>query len=275
MPLTSAASISLDSAEVADELKRVAANLAETTELGSAAHDTATRLAHAPIDLSRVLTAALSYHGGAEPRLHVPGGAEPRLHGDATPIEQEAFKLDLDATAFAQLLQLAIQPALWQAVDQLSVLTDIDRWERGYCPVCGAWPALAELVGAEKRRVLRCVRCGVGWSWLVLLCPYCGNDDHRSLGTLRLEEPEPADPKGGRSPEVRVDVCDRCHGYLKAIGTFSSHSKVRLVAEDVATVELDVAATDAGYRRPGDVDVETAGIPRLAREGGVLPPSAG
>ena len=73
---------------------------------------------------------------------------------------------------------------LWEAAARCAALTDIDKWDRGYCPVCGAWPALAELVGAEKRRVLRCGRCGTWWSWLVLLCPYCGNDDHRTLGTL-------------------------------------------------------------------------------------------
>jgi hypothetical protein len=41
---------------------------------------------------------------------------------------------------------------------------------------------------------------------------------------------------------------------------------VLLAATDVATMDLDLAATDAGYRRPGDVDVETAGIPRMVRE---------
>lgn len=146
----------------------------------------------------------------------------------------------------------------------------MDRWDRGYCPICGSWPALAELVGPERRRVLRCGRCGTAWSWLVLLCPYCGNDDHRSLGTLIPENvrPGPASPARGEPPSKdRVDTCERCHGYVKAIATFSSYPAVRLVAEDVATLALDVGAREAGYTRPGTVDVETAGIPRLVREG--------
>ncbi len=256
-PLAAVGALAVDPGEIAAELRRVAADLAETAELGTAAHATARRLAESTIDVAPVLQAAFS--------------------GDDATIEREAYRLGLDGPAFAQLLQLAVQPALWQAVDQLSVLTDIDRWDRGYCPVCGAWPALAELVGPERRRVLRCTRCGVGWSWLVLLCPYCGNDDHRTLGVL-AEYAGEADRKagvgapgsgatGGRTPGVRVDVCDRCHGYVKAIDTFSSHPPVRLLAEDAATVHLDVAATEAGYTRPGDVDVETAGIPRLVREG--------
>jgi FdhE protein len=154
-----------------------------------------------------------------------------------------------------------MQPFLWEAAAQVAALADLDAWDRGYCPVCAAWPALAELVGPEKRRVLRCVRCGSAWSWLVLLCPYCGNDDHRTLGTI-------VEPGSSQ----RIDVCERCHGYVKATPSYAPSSAVRLVAEDTATLDLDVAAADRGYRRPGDVDVTVAGIPRLVREGRALPP---
>jgi len=54
---------------------------------------------------------------------------------------------------------------------------------------------------------------------------------------------------------------------VKAIATFTSVPTVRLAAEDAATIHLDVGARDAGYTRPGTVDVATAGIPRLVREG--------
>lgn len=185
----------------------------------------------------------------------------PALGGDAATIEREASRRELDATALTQLLDLALQPFLWEAAAQLGTLTDMDRWDRGYCPVCAAWPALAELVGPEKKRVLRCVRCGTAWSWLILLCPYCGNDDHRSLRSLQEE--------GGAQ---RIDVCERCHGYVKAVQSYAATSAVRVVAEDVATLDLDVAAAGAGYKRPGDVSVEGAGIPRLVREGRALRP---
>lgn len=138
--------------------------------------------------------------------------------------------------------------------------------------MCGAWPALAELVGAEKRRVLRCGRCGTWWSWLVLLCPYCGNDDHRTLGALTAEDVRPGSASGHARSKHRVDTCERCHGYVKSVATFHAVPTPRLAAEDAATVDLDIGAREAGYRRPGTVDVETAGIPRLVREGR---PSAG
>ena len=233
--------LSYDEAELAGELRRLAANLAETTEVGTPAQDTSARLANAPLDVA--------------------GLARPALDGDDAVIEREAFRLNVDPATLRELVQLALQPVLWEAAAQAATLTDVDRWERGYCVLCGSWPVLAELVGSERRRILRCVRCGSAWSWLVLLCPYCGTDDHRELGVLQVAR----DGEAAQSPE-RVDTCGRCHGYVKGVGTFSSHSVVRLIAEDVATLHLDAAAVTAGYRRPGDVDAATAGIPRLARD---------
>ena len=235
-PLLGEGALTCDAEAVSEELRRLAANLGETAVEGSAAQRTAARIARDGVDVAPLLQDALDANGGA--------------------VASAARELGLDATAFAQLLELALQPVLWEAAARCAALTDVDRWDRGYCAVCGSWPIFAELVGHERRRVLRCGRCGTGWSWLVLLCPYCGNDDHRTLGTLTME--------GSRD---RVDTCERCTGYVKGIATFESHPAVRLAAEDVATLHLDLGATNAGYVRPGTVDVSTAGIPRLVREG--------
>lgn len=243
-PLLTAGSLTFDETEVAAELRSVARNLSETAVEGTPAHATAVRLGGAAIEVGSL--------------------ALPALQNDAPAIERAAASLGVDATTLAELVQLALQPVLWEAATQAAALGELDRWERGYCLCCGAWPGLAELIGTEKRRVLRCVRCGSGWSWLVLLCPYCGTDDHRDLGILELG----ADGSDGvEARGHRIDVCERCHGYVKAVQTFTSNSAVRLVAEDVATLYLDEAAKLAGYRRPGEVDAQTAGIPRLVREG--------
>jgi FdhE protein len=233
---------------VATELRRLARNLSETSVEGSPGQRTAERLAAEDLDVAPLL--------------------EDALNGDSSKIARAAEKGGYDPVAFAQLLELALQPVLWEAAARCATLTDVDKWDRGYCPVCGSWPALAELVGAEKRRVLRCGRCGTWWSWLVLLCPYCGNDDHRSLGTLTAEDDRNTSTTSGDSrSKDRIDVCERCHGYVKSIATFHSAPTSRLAAEDAATVHLDVGARERGYTRPGVVNVETAGIPRLVREG--------
>ena len=250
-PLLGEATLSCDPAEVRAELQRLARNLAETSAAGTPAQESATRLVNAPLDLAPLL--------------------QPALDGDRAAVEAAAFGANVDATAFGQLLELALQPVLWEAAQRLAAVAGaegLEAWYRGFCPMCGSWPTLAELVGSERRRMLRCGRCGTGWSWIVLLCPYCGNDDHRTLGTLQESADDtpsaPGEPRAAAG--ARVDTCERCHGYLKGITAFASYPAVRLAAEDLATLHLDIAATNAGYRRPGGVDRATAGIPRLVRE---------
>ena len=160
------------------------------------------------------------------------------------------------------LVEIAVQPALWAAAVQAAALVDLSRWSRGYCPVCGAWPLYGELSGPQRERHLRCGRCGADWTWAVLLCPYCGNDDHRKLG--HFDNPEERE-------FLRVDTCEECRGYVKGIASFTPASPLRVAAEDAATIHLDVAARQRGYERPGRApDAARAGVPRsLAPRGNV------
>ena len=72
-------------------------------------------------------------------------------------IDAAAFAGNVDTAAFAQLLELALQPVLWEARGRSTELGDpeaLDRWYRGVWPGCGASPARAELVGPERGRGL-------------------------------------------------------------------------------------------------------------------------
>ena len=114
-------------------------------------------------------------------------------------------------------------------------------WPHGYCPTCGAWPALAEIRGLDGARHLRCRGCGGDWATAWLRCPFCGERDHARLGALVAAE--------GLERE-KIEVCDGCHGYLKTITTFGPIPAEQVVLQDLATVALDVAAVERGYRPP-------------------------
>jgi FdhE protein len=114
-------------------------------------------------------------------------------------------------------------------------------WAHGYCPTCGAWPALAEVRGLDGARHLRCRGCGGDWATAWLRCPFCGEHDHTRLGSLVASE--------GLERE-KIEVCDHCHGYLKTITTFGPIPAEQVVLQDLATVGLDVAAVERGYRPP-------------------------
>jgi FdhE protein len=111
----------------------------------------------------------------------------------------------------------------------------------GYCPVCGAWPAFAEARGIERSRHLRCGRCGSEWQGRGLYCLYCGMTDHRELVSLV--------PENSGSNSV-IDACTHCRGYLKTFTTLQGSPPDKIILDDLASVELDVAAVEQGYKRP-------------------------
>src|SRR2546425_11456281 len=114
-------------------------------------------------------------------------------------------------------------------------------WASGDCPVCGGWPSLAEIRGLDGSRHLRCGGCGGDWRTEWLLCPFCGERDHGNLGSL--VSPESLERQ-------KIEVCDGCRGYLKTLTTLVPIPPAHVVLQDLATLVLDVAALEKGYRRP-------------------------
>jgi len=114
-------------------------------------------------------------------------------------------------------------------------------WAHGHCPICGSWPALAEIRGLDGSRHLRCGSCGDDWRTEWLRCPFCGERDHENLGSL--VSPDSLERQ-------KIDVCDGCGGYLKTITTLAPIPPEHVVLQDLATLVLDVAALEQGYRRP-------------------------
>lgn len=132
------------------------------------------------------------------------------------------------------IAQLAAMPLL-HALRQAHPTSP--SWQHGHCPLCGDWPALAELRGLERERHLRCGRCGSDWR-SDARCPSCGARE------LALLVPE-SDPESRR-----VETCSACNSYVKTITTIAPIMAEAVPLEDLATVELDLAALDRGYARP-------------------------
>ncbi|HYY88756.1 MAG TPA: formate dehydrogenase accessory protein FdhE [Chloroflexota bacterium] len=147
----------------------------------------------------------------------------------------------VDHDLLPTLARQAVAPLLQAYARHLLPL--IERgpaWERGYCPVCGGWPVLAELRGVEQAQHLRCSACGSAWRARRLACPYCGTDDSRLLHTLRVAGEEC----------FSVSVCDQCRGYLKVGNGFDPTPSTLLPLDDLASMHLDLVAIERGYERP-------------------------
>ncbi|GBD16994.1 Protein FdhE [bacterium HR26] len=219
------------------------------------------RLAFLLEELARVV-AAQSIEGGQELWDAVTGGrldAVALLAASIAHREIEFERLAVQAsvpasllTVVGQALALPVLGACWRRARDLVRQLE---WRDGYCPVCGAWPALAELRGLERSRWLRCGRCASEWSYPHQKCPFCGNADHRTLRYLAEE---------GKQDTQRVEVCEACRGYLKTFSTITAWSLGDLLLQDLTTVELDLVALDREYRRPGPLGfrMDTRVVPR-------------
>jgi FdhE protein len=142
--------------------------------------------------------------------------------------------LEASAAALATLPLLHACRRAWEAAIPAS-------WIDAACPICGAWAAVVEARGLERRLRHRCGRCGADWAAEPVHCPFCHARDHSRLTTLVSER---AAERG------RVEACHDCRGYLKTITTLAPCPPDEVGLLDLETVHLDVAAMEHGFRRP-------------------------
>jgi len=118
------------------------------------------------------------------------------------------------------------------------LLSALEAWHHGYCPACGSWPAVAEVVSGH--RTLRCSFCSCGWELAAYACIYCGESGEKFVTAA------PDDERKDR----RVEVCSSCGGYLKTVDLPELSPFPLLSISDIETTDLDLAAMEHGYQRP-------------------------
>ena len=47
-----------------------------------------------------------------------------------------------------------------------------------------------------------------------------------------------------------IDACKSCLGYVKTFTTLQGSAPVKVIVDDLASVDLDIAALESGYLRP-------------------------
>jgi FdhE protein len=158
---------------------------------------------------------------------------------DEKSMKQAAEDLEVAPEVVTFLVQNSVKPSVAATVKQLQNDIDAESWLRGYCPVCGSLPSLSLLRNETGTRFLLCSFCDFQWRLERLTCPYCGNREPSSLRYFSGEGEE----------THRVDLCDQCHQYIKTID-FRITEVFEPLLEDLATLHLDLLASQQDYRRP-------------------------
>jgi FdhE protein len=93
--------------------------------------------------------------------------------------------------------------------------------------------------GAHGTRYCGCGLCGTLWNYVRIKCTLCA-----STKGISYQEIE------GGPGTVKAETCDSCRGYLKVLQQHKDPA-VDIIADDVASLALDLLVREAGFRRGG------------------------
>ncbi len=123
----------------------------------------------------------------------------------------------------------------------------------GVCPCCGSLPvsSIRHIGGLRQGlRYLVCSLCAAQWHLVRIKCAHC--DSTEKMGYLSLS----SDPDSERGKEaatrevVKAEVCDVCSSYIKVVNR-EADALADPVADDLATLPLDLLTDARGYQRIG------------------------
>ncbi|MBW1780137.1 MAG: formate dehydrogenase accessory protein FdhE [Deltaproteobacteria bacterium] len=159
------------------------------------------------------------------------------LKQDEKALSQMAEEIDVDGKTLLFLGQIALRPSIHLLRNALTEDIDKNRWEHGYCPLCGSQPDMAYFAKTGKR-YLHCELCGEEWPYSRIKCPFCNTQDQEKLGYFEAEEEE----------GFRVYFCRECSRYLKTIDKKAFEEVAPLELENLATIHLDLLANEHGFK---------------------------
>jgi len=112
----------------------------------------------------------------------------------------------------------------------------------GVCPTCGSSPMVSTVVGwprAHNTRYCTCWLCATMWNVVRIKCVLCGATGGISYRTIE-----------GRTGSVKAETCDTCRAYVKILYQVDD-PVLEPLADDVASLGLDILLTEEGWRRGG------------------------
>ena len=112
----------------------------------------------------------------------------------------------------------------------------------GSCPACGSLPVASAVVGwpkAANTRFCTCSLCATMWNVVRVKCVLCSATGGISYHTVE-----------GKPDTVKAETCDACKAYVKILYQVQD-PMLDAVADDVATLGLDLLMAEEGFKRGG------------------------
>jgi FdhE protein len=162
---------------------------------------------------------------------------ESMLHSRDEIINETALHLKTDAVTLKFVLGQLLKPLVEKQSERLRSVIQNLNWKKGYCPVCGSFPVLSYLKGAEGQRWLVCGCCSHEWRFARTQCPFCENEDSKKSELCFVED---------RAYE-RAEMCHQCKRYLAGIDLRKYPYEFIPEVAVAGMMYLDVLAQGKGY----------------------------
>jgi len=205
----------------------------------------------------------------AESDAHLEAQADRLLNG---------VMLGLDL-AKAPLLAAGLQLYWAQMVAQVQAAHGADRIapfgrtdDATQCPCCGSRPtASITRLAAEVsgQRYLHCSLCAAEWHYVRIKCTHCQSTKGIQYHGLQRQDDEDSSP----SAVVQGETCDVCGHYLKIVH-MEKDKEVEPLADDLASLTLDLLLSETGVQRHGVNLMLLFGDPEAAPDSAAPPGSA-
>ena len=163
--------------------------------------------------------------------------------GAKTPEELEAAadgllcSADAGRDAGTALFVGAALQVYWTGVAARVPVERVERPKSG-CPVCGS-PPVAAIVQGDGLRYLTCSLCAAEWHLPRVVCATCRSTARLSYCTVE-----------GDPGTVKAEACEECGTYLKLFYP-ERGPRAEPLADDLATLPLDLLMAEEGYARGG------------------------
>lgn len=184
----------------------------------------------ASADMPAQTAAAVAALGAARP--------EERQRVAETVLEEPA---PTDNLAQRSLVAAGLQVHFSRLAAELSA-DDLKPVAPGACPACGSAPVTSSVVGwpkAHNTRFCTCSLCATMWNVVRIKCLVCGTTEGISYRTIE-----------GKPDTVKAETCEKCRTYVKILYQVKDPA-LEAVADDVATLGLDMLMAEEGWKRGG------------------------
>lgn len=117
------------------------------------------------------------------------------------------------------------------------------------CPCCGSLPtaSISRIDADGTYRYVHCSLCSAQWHVVRIKCTHCEGTKGIHYQSLQAEEVSSA---AAKKEAIEAETCDECGHYLKIV-RMERNQVVEPVADDLASLTLDLLVSEAGFQRHG------------------------